>query len=45
MLEANGYLTRPQRFQCYRVTWQAARAVRDLTVPADHRDDDVAAGS
>jgi DNA-binding GntR family transcriptional regulator len=25
MLEANCYVTRPKRFQCYRVTWQATR--------------------
>jgi DNA-binding GntR family transcriptional regulator len=25
MLEANRYVTRPKRFQCYRVTWQATR--------------------
>jgi DNA-binding GntR family transcriptional regulator len=25
MLEANRYVTRPRRFQCYRVTWQAGQ--------------------
>jgi DNA-binding GntR family transcriptional regulator len=25
MLEANSYVTRPRRFQCYRVTWQAGQ--------------------